>query len=1743
MSRLLFVALTLLVVIALFMPATRPSGGRAAEPPSLSPSERQQRLRERDRLWAEAPKLQAAGKLAEAIAATEKVLAIEHGVFGAGHQETTGTLDYLAELHEGRGDFAAARQARQELLTIRRKLDGAEHWRVTDARLALEDLERRSRMTAAQRQRLGEAIRLSGEVVALYGRGKFREAVPAAQQALAIRKEALGDKHPLYAQSLSNLAVLYESMADNAKAEPLYRQALAIKKEALGDKHPDYATSLNNLAGLYQAMGDYGKAEPLFRQARDIRKEALGDKHPSYATSLNNLAALSELQQRLKECVRLREEALKLQNAGKLAEAIAVTEKILAIERSVFGAGQESTVTLDYLAELHEGREDFAAARQARRQALALLRARLGASHWQVTDARLALEDLERRSGMTPAQRQRLGEASRLNGVAGILHRRGKFREAVRAAQQALAIRKEALGERHPSYATSLNNLAGLYQAMGDSAKAEPLFRQALAIDKEALGDKHPDYAMDLNNLAHLYQSMGDSAKAEPLYRQALAINKQALGDKHPGYATGLNNLAELYVSMGDSAKAESLHRQARDIRKEALGDKHPDYAQSLNNLAVLYRAMGDYAKAEPLLRQALAIDKEALGEKHHGYATNLHNLAQLYHSMGDYAKAEPLFQQALAIDKEALGDKHPSYAIDLNNLAALYEDMGDYAKAEPLYRQALAITKQTLGDKHPSYATSLDNLAQLYKSMGDYAQAEPLHRQALAINKEALGDKHPHYATGLNNLAQLYESMGDYGKAEPLIRQALAINKEALGDKHPHYATSLNNLAGLYQAMGDYVKAEPLLRQALAITKEALGEKHPSYAANLNNLAVLYCEMGDFTKAEPLGQQALSILKKRLGEKHPHYASGLNNLAGLYHSMGDYAKAEPLHRQALAINKEALGDKHPSYAADLNNLAALYNDMGDFAKAEPLYRQASVIWREALGDKHRNYATSLDNLATLYLDMGDYAKAEPVCRQALAIKKKALGEKHPDCTTSLNNLATLYLDMGDYAKAEPLYRQALDIRKETLGEKHPHYAVSLDNLASLYSEIGEYTKAEPLVQKALAIRKEKLGEKHSDYATSLHNLALLYESQGLYAKAEPLYRQAQAINKQTLGEKHSHYVTDLTTLASLYEARGDYAQAERFLRQGLEISRANLDLAATAQSERQQLAMARQLRRALDHYLALAPKGKRSGGAVYSQVLAWKGVVLSRQRRLRLQRSHPELTAAFAQLDRVAGRLAALALAVPDPKRQAVFRQQIQELTEEKERLEGDLARQSAAFRQERETEKLTPAHLQAALPPDAALIDFLEYTHSSQYDKGKRQWQFDRRLAAFVVRRDSIQQLDLGPAQPITEAIDRWRRTTKRTRPVMGENDPAAELRRRLWQPLEPHLRGARVVLVSPDWALARLPLAALPGRKPDTYLLEEVSLAVVPVPQLLPELLAAGKADAKPEPSLLLVGDVDFDAAPELADARGGKRTAVRGNRAGVLMQFQRLDATREEIVAVADSFRRGHRRQKVLVSELRDDEATEAAVRSQAPKHRYVHLATHGFFAPPELLSALAPVPAAKSGPAAADLRGTDLFGRRGVSGFHPGLLSGLALAGANRPAGADVDDGILTALEVAELDLSGVELAALSACETGLGETAGGEGLLGLQRAFQTAGARSVVASLWQVDDEATRKLMVRFYENLWRAKEPLGKLAALREAQLWMLREGVRRGLVRLTEEEALAKTARTPPYYWAAFVLSGDWR
>ncbi len=258
-------------------------------------------------------------------------------------------------------------------------------------------------------------------------------------------------------------------------------------------------------------------------------------------------------------------------------------------------------------------------------------------------------------------------------------------------------------------------------------AEAEPLYKQSLEVRRVAVGEQHPDYATSLNDLAVLYWAIGRYAEAEPLYKQSMETWRVALGEQHPDFARSLNNLAVLYWDMGRHAEAEPLHKQSMEIRRVAVGEQHPEFAHSLNNLAELYRVMGRYADAEPLYKQSMEIRRVALGEQHPEFAQSLNNLAGLYKNMGRHAEAEPLYKQSMEIWRVALGEQHPEFATGLSNLAGLYKNMGRHAEAEPLFRRSIEIRRDALGVEHPDFATSLSNLAKLYRVMGRDDEATEL--------------------------------------------------------------------------------------------------------------------------------------------------------------------------------------------------------------------------------------------------------------------------------------------------------------------------------------------------------------------------------------------------------------------------------------------------------------------------------------------------------------------------------------------------------------------------------------------------------------------------------------------------------------------------------------------------------------------------------------------------------------------------------------------------------------------------------------------------------------------------------------------------------------------------------------------------------------------------------------------------------------------------------------------------------
>jgi CHAT domain-containing protein len=619
----------------------------------------------------------------------------------------------------------------------------------------------------------------------------------------------------------------------------------------------------------------------------------------------------------------------------------------------------------------------------------------------------------------------------------------------------------------------------------------------------------------------------------------------------------------------------------------------------------------------------------------------------------------------------------------------------------------------------------------------------------------------------------------------------------------------------------------------------------------------------------------------------------------------------------------------------------------------------------------------------------------------------------------------------------------------------------------------------------------------------------------------------------------HPHLATSLTNLGGLLWARGQGTAAERRLRQALAMSQGLARAFADTAAEAPALNFLASLPAARDAYLALTA-GQPSAAARRTYGLLWRGKaaltrVLEGRHRL-LRAAGPDTRRQVRELQQVRSSLATL-LVAPAGGADKDRPRRLRRLTRRKEELEKELARSLPALARRKELATASPAALARALPRRAAFLDLLRY----------RTWEVKEhrfgpaRYVAFVLARGrSVRRVELGPASPIEKALGRWRQDISRDRPRAA----ATKLRRLLWRPLAKHLpKETKTVYLSPDGALSALPWAALPGRKKGTVLLERYAFALVPHGPFLLEQLR--QPAPRPKAGVLLaLGGVRYDRDPRPLQQPAKDLPALQPpQRGGKTGPWPYLPSTAHELDQVADLA--GRRRPAPRLVRLSGARAGAVEVLARLPQARWAHLATHGFFAAPR-----------------SDVRKhlydrrDFLLGvgaeRRGAAARSPLALSGLVLAGANRKGAG----GILTAEVIVGLNLSGLELAVLSACETGLGEAASGEGVFGLQRAFHLAGTRSVVASLWRVDDRATAALMALFYHHLWKKKLP--PLEALRQAQLELYRHpravpalARRRGpafdkaVKRVARPPAKGRKrqGRAPVKHWAAFTLSGAGR
>ncbi len=852
------------------------------------------------------------------------------------------------------------------------------------------------------------------------------------------------------------------------------------------------------------------------------------------------------------------------------------------------------------------------------------------------------------------------------------------------------------------------------------------------------------------------------------------------------------------------------------------------------------------------------------------------------------------------------------------------------------------------------------------------------------------------------------------------------------------------------------------VLEKSLLAKAERLHGKDSSDVRDVLGWMVGSLEMARaFDEAEPVFQRLLAVSKKLHGERGRLYAMDLGRYASFLSSRGEYVAAQRMHEQALAI-EDALKE---NVAGRLSTLGLLYMQT-DQARAKAMFDRYLAL-SASLTTEQQVQTTWW--VSSIYRNAGrlDFAtplekKALDAARREIARIENAKGVEAPELDMMLFSLGTMLMEIGDLTAADPVLTRCV-----ALQEKHKSPFIAYAQIATLRRKQGRAKEALALYEKAQAQMKG---------GTGLYSMmGDIYRELGDTKRAEKLYLAAQADLDRLFGKSPVLVLRLHLGLYAVYVAAGQLDKAERVLAENLELAERETALVLASGTEADHLAYftreAHLLDAAIGFHAQIAPKRASAARLAMTTLLRRKGRMLDAA-AASLGALRSRLPAADRQLldDLDAARAKLAKVAVQGAQGNPDYAKQVAALSDQIQRLEVALARKNAELKIAIEPVQL--ADVQKKIPSGAKLVEIVNYQPSNPTAPFSAKPVLPpRRYAAYVLaNRGAPTFVDLGEVGPIDDAVGKLR-----TALADPDNDRTAELGKALHDltmaKLAKAVGSAKLVIVAPDGALNLVPFAAL--HDGTQYLVSKYTFTYVTSGR---DLLRFGVYGKVKSAAPVIFADPDFDGPKSAAPPPTRRARAMQG------LMWKRLPGTAQEADALEKSL--------AGATVYRGKQATEATLKAlHAP--RIVHLATHGFF-----------------------LDGDS------ASTENPLLRSGLVFAGANARS-SGTDDGVVTALEAAGLDLRGTKLVVMSACETGVGKITNGEGVYGLRRAFVIAGADSLVMSLWEVDDAATRDLMAGFYKKL---ETGLGRAAALQAIQ-----------------KEMLATPKYAHPYYWASFVGAGN--
>ena len=1069
------------------------------------------------------------------------------------------------------------------------------------------------------------------------------------------------------------------------------------------------------------------------------------------------------------------------------------------------------------------------------------------------------------------------------------------------------------------------------------------------------------------------------------------------------------------------------------------------------------------------------------------------------------------------------------------------------------LARNSLSIREARLGGTHPDVATSLLHLGDVLAARAEFEQAIVVTERAVALRQTSAPPDSLEMAEALDHLGTTLSSARRHDEALKALHASLTLKERLLDSTDVSIARTLEDIGLVLQRMGAYEESGTPVRRAAAI-QEAARADHPSYARTLNLLAQQLWFEGQLIESRDMSERAVELAERTLRPSHPTLALSLRYLAATLEDLGDMGLSIALRKRALAIAERNFGANHHETAPYLHALGAAELREGAYATARDRFRQALNIYEARYGPWHEYVAAIRSMLARADASLGDYAGARREQSRVVTIRERMDSPNHPFVANALTDMANTYREEGSSLSALPLLERALAIREKNLGPNHRDVARTLAEMAATLQQVGETARAQAAATRALGIW-ERLATPHApEYATALALYADLQARRGNDEAARDYYTRAMAIRAKVFGTSHPSYADTQAGLAFALAKLGDHGAALSNAVSAEATGRTHLRTMLRSLPERQSLDYTAVRPQALDLILSLIGDSSEAVDQAVDGLIRSRALVLDEMAaRQRSQRtsigSTDPVRVAFTSAQQ---RLANLVVRGPGQLSSAQYAAVLEDAQRDSELAEQALAERSAEFRAERSRAQQGLEEVRTSLPPDSVLVSFVRYERTlfNEPPKASQQTAAARlhvrtvlSYLAFVTRphqRSAV--VPLGSAGAIDSLVDQWRvdiaaeagtplpRASVKSR---SSRVSGLALRRLVWDRLTSYLGDASRVFIVPDGALSLVPFVALPVGQ-SSYLLERGPVIhYLSAERDLVHTVYSGSTGQ----GLLALGGPAFDDATLFRAGQNGPGLAVQpsslpGDTARSAaapcddiraMTFPSLKGALQEVREVSGLWSESatsNEVSRILVGR----DASEATLKNETHRYRILHFATHGFFLG-------GPCSSARAGTrAVGGLVSTSNPHATTPTPENPLLLSGLALAGANRrqAASANEDDGILTAEEVAALNLEGVEWAVLSACETGLGAIRAGEGVFGLRRAFQIAGARTVIMSLWSVDDEATRHWMLALYQG--RLQRTLSTADAMHEASLTVLR--ARR-----------AAGQSTLPFFWAAFVAAGDWR